>query len=125
MKVEREHPLYLNKPWTQQKVRKILQGLALRGVYQASFRTVEHGLSACKPRIRYGPRTPLQTNSTRQPFSERVQAAVKAGVSRPGLKSPTEGGEIIAKLCLAPFLSGNGHLCSSDGGGECDQFHGS
>jgi hypothetical protein len=90
--VEREHPLYLNKPWTRQKVRKILQGLALRGVYRASFRTVEHGLSACKSRIRYRPRTPSQTNSTRQPISERVQAAVTAAVSRPGLKSPAEGG---------------------------------
>ena len=38
--IEREHPLYLNKPWTRQKVRKILRSLAVRSVYRASFRTV-------------------------------------------------------------------------------------
>jgi len=75
MKVEREHPLYLNKPWTRQKVRKILQGLALRGVYQASFRTVEHGLSACKPEDDTGQGHPRKQTAHGKPFTERVQAA--------------------------------------------------
>ena len=38
--IEREHPLYLNKPWAWQKVRKFLRNLPIQSVYRSRSRTV-------------------------------------------------------------------------------------
>ena len=97
--VEREHPLYLNKPWTRQKVRKIFAKFSCPKRLSARDLVRSSTIYRRKPEADAGYGHP-GTRQHSNPAARRSKQRSAVTVSRADLKLPTGDGREIMPSCF-------------------------